>query len=113
MRVRTRRRSTSICFSPGPRRPMPARPEPTSRFRWVHRRFRRGRVLHLGQLDLDLRERAAGPTHEDVEDQLRPIDHPFDTMPYALGEIPAGGREGRGASGPDAREPVRVGGPHR
>ena len=71
-RRRASRRSVSSCDSPGPRVPTP----PPRRSRCCHMpAHARQVVLELRELDLELPLGAHGVLGEDVEDQLRPVDH--------------------------------------
>ena len=76
IRSRARRRSVSICVSPGPRVPIPpsiARPEPLEvRPQAAHPREV---VLELRELDLELALGAVRVRGEDVEDDRRAVDH--------------------------------------
>ena len=72
MRRRARRRSVSSCDSPGPRVPTPAAEALEV---LPHAPHARQVVLELRQLDLELPLGAHGVLGEDVEDQLRAVDH--------------------------------------
>src|SRR2546430_1597460 len=76
MRSRARRRSVSICVSPGPRVPMPPsmRPAPR-RSRWVHRPRMRGLWTHLerlgaGRIDGGIGTRGPGETQIETDRRL-------------------------------------------
>ena len=72
MRWRMRRRSVSSFVSPGPRVPMP----PPSRDSAVADPTSRGsRYLQLRELDLQLAFARPRAAREDVEDQLRAVEH--------------------------------------
>ena len=71
-RVRAMRRSVSSWLSPGPRVPTP----PSEALEVLpHAAHAREVVFELGELDLELALRTAGVLREDVEDELRAVDH--------------------------------------
>ena len=72
MRFSTSRRSSSSCFSPGPRMPMPA----LMRDRWVHIRFSRGSEYSSWASSTARRASCVlARGGEDVEDHLAAVEH--------------------------------------